>query len=342
MEVAGGHESGAAFSLRERLLAHHSRDEVPPCVGVESDGYFGGDAPVTGRSIRVNVHEGMDLLVHDIRVRKDAEQEVASEPCLALTLLLDGQGEGAVTDPITGVELVRPIAYRPGTLYVSFSTRPLGGRSRAGAGSRYRLMEMRLSPGFLLRLGVEPMLLQLGREHGLHRASGSGFWIGKAPAPARLLILAEQIHEGVLGGGTGDLALDARTLDVLRVCLDLLSGGHGTAAAAILPGRSRRRIMEAARLLAAHPARQWTIAKLASAVGLGEKALKQGFRACLDTTVIGHLRDVRLDAGRQLIENSTDSITEISLRVGYANPSHFARLYRQCYGETPTATRARM
>lgn len=341
MNVAGGGKSGAAFSLHERLLAHHPRDGVPPCVGVESDGYFGGNAPVAGRSIQVNVREGMDLLVHDIRVLLNTEQEVASEPCLALTLLLDGQGEGAVTDPATGAELVRPIAYRSGTFYASFSTRPLGGRSRAVAGSRYRLMEMRLSPGFLSRLGVEPMLMRLGREHGLHRASGSGFWIGKAPAPARLLILAEQIHEGVLGGGTGDLALDARTLDVLGACLDLLSERQRTAAA-ILPGRSRRRIMEAARLLEAHPARQWTIAKLASAVGLGEKALKQGFRTCLDTTVIGHLRDVRLDVARQLVENGTDSITEISLRVGYANPSHFARLYRECYGETPTATRARL
>lgn len=273
MEMAGRHEGGAAFSLRERLFAHHLRDEVPPCVGVESDGYFGGNAPVAGRSIRVNVREGMDLLVHDIRVLMDAAQEMASEPCLALTFLLEGRGEGAITDPATGAELVRPIAYRPGTLYASFSTRPLGGRSRAAAGSRYRLMEMRLSPDFLTRLGVGPMLMRLGREHGLHRASGSGFWIGKAPAPAGLMMLAEQIHQGLLGGGTGDLALDARTLDVLGACLDLLSDGQG-GSASMLPGRSRRRIMEAARLLAAHPARQWTIAKLASAVGLGEKALE--------------------------------------------------------------------
>jgi AraC-like DNA-binding protein len=36
-----------------------------------------------------------------------------------------------------------------------------------------------------------------------------------------------------------------------------------------------------------------------------------------------------------------DSITEISLSVGYANPSHFARLYRRTYGEPPHATRRR-
>ena len=31
------------------------------------------------------------------------------------------------------------------------------------------------------------------------------------------------------------------------------------------------------------------------------------------------------------------SVTEVSLAVGYANPSHFAFLYRRTYGETPSA-----
>lgn len=328
-----------AFALQERLLAQHALAEVPPCIGVEGDGYFGGDAPVGGNSIRLSVREGMDLLAHDVRILADAEQSVASNPCLAITLLLDGCGEGIVIDPATGAELAPAVPYTSSTLYVSFSTRPLGGRSAAPAGSRYRLIELRLSHDFLRRLGVLEMLTELGPSHTLHRASGCGYWIGAAPAPASLIAIAEQIHASALTGSASDLALDARGLDFLAATLQLLAERQ-EASSPGLTSRSRRRIAAAAQMLRAEPAHAWTIRKLARAVGLGDKALKQGFRDGFGMTVIGYLQETRLALGKQLLEAGHDSVTEVSLRVGYANPSHFARLYRRRFGEAPSKVRA--
>lgn len=211
-----------SFALQERLLAQHVLTEVPPCVGVESDGYFGGDAPVAGRSIRLSVRDGMDLLAHDVRILEDAEQCVASDPCLAITLLLSGSGTGLITDPVPDPALAVPIDYTSSMLYMSFSTRPLGGRSSALAGSRYRLVELRLSHAFLKRLDVWEMLIELDASHPLHRTSGDGYWIGASSAPTALIGLTELIHTAALGGVASDLALDARGLDFLAAALKLL------------------------------------------------------------------------------------------------------------------------
>lgn len=328
------------FAWQERLLAQHALKEVPPCVGVEGNGYFGGDVPVGGRSIRLSVRDGMDLLAHDVQILEDAEQGVSSDPCLAVTLLLDGAGKGFVSDPASDAGPEVLIDYISSTLYVSFSTRPLGGRSSAPAGSRYRLVELRLSHAFLKRLGMWAMLTGLGVNHPLHRASGEGYWIGASPAPAALITLAELIHTAALGGVSSDLALDARGLDFLAAALELL-GNRDQMAATALPGRSRKRVAAAAQMLRAEPAHPWSIRELARAAGLGDKTLKLGFREYFDMTVMGYLKDARLELGRRLLKEGADSVTEVSLKVGYANPSHFARLYRLRFGEAPSTARFR-
>lgn len=329
-----------SFALQERVLAQHALLKIPPCVGVEGSGYFGGDAPVGGRSIRLSVRDGMDLLAHDVRILENTEQSVASEPCLAVTLLLEGAGRGVVTDPMSDRALAAPIEYTSSTLYVSFSTRPLGGESSAPGGSRYRLIELRLSHDFLKRLGAWEMLTDLEPGHPLHQASGEGFWIGAAPAPAPLLALAEQIHMAALDGSANDLTLDARGLDFLAAALERLANRDGPRINALL-GRSRKQIAAAAQMLSAEPAHPWSIRMLARAVGLGDKTLKLGFRECFGTTVMGYLKDARLQLGKRLLEDGVDSVTQVSLKVGYANPSHFARLYRQRFGKTPNVARAR-
>ena len=326
------------FVLHERLLAQHALSIVPPSIGVKGDGYFGGDAPTGGRSIRLSMREGMDLLAHDVRVLTDAEREVLTDPCLAVTLLLDGCGSGRLIDPETGTGLAEPIQYTPSTLYLSFTTRALIGRSFAPVNTRYRLVELRLAHDLLERLGLETTLLELRPSLATHCASGAGYWVGMVAATPSLVVLAEQLHRAALDGTANDLTLDARGLDLLVGAIELITGTTMQNAPTV-PARLRNRIEAAAKMLEAEPASPWTIQRLARAVGLGEKNLKRGFRDCFSTTAMGYLLQRRLELGRRLLEESEESITEISLHVGYANPSHFARLYRRRYGESPHETR---
>ncbi|MBS7810300.1 helix-turn-helix transcriptional regulator [Roseococcus pinisoli] len=78
---------------------------------------------------------------------------------------------------------------------------------------------------------------------------------------------------------------------------------------------------------------------LARQVGLNEKKLKAGFRTQFGTSVIGFLQDVRLRAAHRLLLEGRSSVTEVAMAVGYANPSHFALMFRRRYGVSPSALR---
>ena len=51
------------------------------------------------------------------------------------------------------------------------------------------------------------------------------------------------------------------------------------------------------------------------------------------------LDNVRLENGKQLLLNSTLSITSISEQLGYANPFHFSKRFHQVYGVSPSKFR---
>jgi transcriptional regulator GlxA family with amidase domain len=49
--------------------------------------------------------------------------------------------------------------------------------------------------------------------------------------------------------------------------------------------------------------------------------------------------EIRLRAGRHLLQQSTLAVAEVALRCGFADASHFTRRYRDHFGETPAETR---
>ncbi len=52
-------------------------------------------------------------------------------------------------------------------------------------------------------------------------------------------------------------------------------------------------------------------------------------------------RAIRLQHARELLRTSTLALSEIALRCGFADLSHFIRQYRRVFGETPARTRRR-
>ncbi len=325
------------FQFQERLLAQHARDNLPESIGLGADDYFGRGAPVGGRSTRLAVRDGMDLLAHDAHLLDESEQSIVTDPCLAITLILSGAGEGGLLDPASLAPIGAPVVYVPATLYISHSTRTLCARSSAPGGTHYRMVELRITHAFLDQLGVSGRLNSLGPDHPFCVASGRGFWVGARQVSQAMLDFAERLHGDALDQSANDLTLEARSLEFLSATMELIDR-HTRSDQAALSARTRKRIAEAAAQLRQDPARGWTIADLAQAVGLGEKTLKRGFRECFDTTVIAYLQTARLELARQLLADGGGNVADVSRRIGYANPSHFARLYRRQYGHPPSAT----
>lgn len=54
---------------------------------------------------------------------------------------------------------------------------------------------------------------------------------------------------------------------------------------------------------------------------------------------VEHLNDIRLAKGAELLKETTDSITDISLKVGFNNIGHFNRMFKKNMGVTPSQYR---
>ncbi|WP_055478764.1 AraC family transcriptional regulator [Sphaerimonospora mesophila] len=107
------------------------------------------------------------------------------------------------------------------------------------------------------------------------------------------------------------------------------------------PRVAPRAVKRAMELIEAHPAEPLTTGDVAAAVGVGERALYEGFRRHLNTTPMSYLRDVRLDrAHAELTACGPDatSVTDVAFQWGFVHLGRFARAYRERFGENPSAT----
>lgn len=89
----------------------------------------------------------------------------------------------------------------------------------------------------------------------------------------------------------------------------------------------------------ANPGENIPLARLATLVGLGPVHFARAFRASTGVPPHRFLIGLRLDHARHLLENSCLPVTEIALRCGFDQPSHFATTFRRRWGVTPSAYR---
>lgn len=99
------------------------------------------------------------------------------------------------------------------------------------------------------------------------------------------------------------------------------------------------RIREIAAYLTGHPGEDQSLSAIARRFHLNEFALKQGFRTVFGTTVFGYLRTVRLRMAEEMLKSGNDSVIDIAASVGFSNPSHFSKLFKEHSGHLPRAFR---
>jgi AraC-like DNA-binding protein len=100
-------------------------------------------------------------------------------------------------------------------------------------------------------------------------------------------------------------------------------------------------IKQAVEVIDAHAAEPLTVEDVAEAVGIGVRALQEGFRRFLDTTPMNYLREVRLRRVRaelELADPARVSVTDVATRWGFLHAGRFAVQYRERFGESPSAT----
>lgn len=102
------------------------------------------------------------------------------------------------------------------------------------------------------------------------------------------------------------------------------------------------RIIEVIEELEARLHEKISFEDLATTVGLSYSRLARLFKAATGQTPVAYLQTLRMTRAHQLLARTSLSVREIMTQVGIADPSHFARDFRNAYGLSPRAFRLQL
>ena len=153
------------------------------------------------------------------------------------------------------------------------------------------------------------------------------------------LPVLRQILECPYTGETKRLYLEAKALELVAIKLAELGKGPQRHAAHALAPRDLDRTREAHHILMArldHPPSLYDLSRL---VGINRNKLNQGFKEIYGDTVFNVLRAARLSKARTLMIQTSLSLSEIALSVGYNSQANFTTAFRKEFGTPPNTFR---
>jgi transcriptional regulator GlxA family with amidase domain len=82
------------------------------------------------------------------------------------------------------------------------------------------------------------------------------------------------------------------------------------------------------------------VMEIAATLHITSSHLRHLFKKEVGLAPTQYVKTLRLQKARELFETTFLSIKEVMVAVGFADPSHFVRTYKEQHGETPSQTRA--
>lgn len=190
---------------------------------------------------------------------------------------------------------------------------------------------------FLLMELSRTFLLELAEEHGWrNRGELSPAFERSDPALSSLLRAAQPALEK--GSNANPLFVDQLGIAVGIYLYERYSG------VAPSPDRGRALLSTAQMALAidllrAHPGGKMSIAELASACGLSRGYFIHAFKSTTGVTPHQWMLSRRIEQAQELLRNSEQPLAEIALICGFADQSHFTRVFSRMSGASPGSWR---
>jgi AraC-like DNA-binding protein len=125
---------------------------------------------------------------------------------------------------------------------------------------------------------------------------------------------------------------------VRRLSADAAQIGPRVAALGGLAPGALRRVREH---IESRLADKFELKELAVVAGVSEGHFARSFKQSMGLPPHRYVVLRRIAAGAELIQNTDDPLSEISIEVGFSDQSHFTRVFAHHTGETPSAFRRR-
>lgn len=103
----------------------------------------------------------------------------------------------------------------------------------------------------------------------------------------------------------------------------------------------QEKIQEAAEIIRGNLEKPFTILELSRLVGMNQTKLKNGFKLLFDNTIFGYLQDIRMHQAKKYLLDTSLSVQEIALLLGYQNTSNFSTAFKKTQGYSPMSLRSK-
>ncbi len=150
--------------------------------------------------------------------------------------------------------------------------------------------------------------------------------------PTTLLQGDAMAHAGMGAGACALLTRIAETLLIAALRAD-------PACRRVLSSESRNPIADALQLIAAAPARPWTVESLARAVGMGRSNFAAHFSHAVGKAPMEVVAEHRMDHAAALLRQGRMKVAEIAELAGYGSEAAFSRRFTRHFGTTPSQMR---
>jgi AraC-like DNA-binding protein len=197
--------------------------------------------------------------------------------------------------------------------------------------------DVRLLCGYLAfaASGFQPLRDALPSVLHVLTAGAEGMaWLGATIAR----MVAEVDHPRAGGLSVLERLTEIVFIEVLRHHIaSTAPGARGWLAAMADPALAR-----CLALVHAQPGADWSVAGLATAVGLSRSSLSERFEAVLATSPMRYVRGWRLYLAGVALATSAQPIAAIAYEAGYGTEAAFNRAFARAHGEPPATWRARI
>ncbi|TCJ18612.1 helix-turn-helix domain-containing protein [Flaviaesturariibacter flavus] len=84
-----------------------------------------------------------------------------------------------------------------------------------------------------------------------------------------------------------------------------------------------------------------SVEELASRFAIGRRNLERRFKAATANTVAEYIQRVKIEAAKQRLESTRDSVNEVMYEVGYSDPKAFRTIFKKFTGLAPAQYRSK-
>ena len=149
--------------------------------------------------------------------------------------------------------------------------------------------------------------------------------------------LTHQMWNAPYHGAAKQMYLQGKVFELLALHLDLISAdSHSRQSLPKLKPKTITSLHHAKDILTKQFEHPPSLPQLAQQVGVSQRSLQRGFPALFKTTVVGYLKQQRLDRAEILLRENKHSVAEVAILVGYGNIGHFLVAFKGRFGITPS------